>query len=355
MRVLWLSPGFAADEQDLNCIPPLQLLARALVTKGIDLQIITLGYPFHSKPYTWHGIPVISGYGPNRRWFRWYNWRRVVRYAQDIHREQNFDVLHSFWLGPSWLIGQYLQKRWNIPHYTTLMGQDVLSRNRYRHFLRAGHASSFVAVSDFQNNIFEKTTGKRSAHTIPWGVDKAEIPETLPDHRPLDILGCGSFIPLKNWVLWLNVLAGVAKSKPDLRAELIGDGVERAQIEGLIKRLRLERNVRLRGHIPRPDVMARMRDTKVLLHTANFESFGFVLAEAAMNGCRVVSTPVGIAPQLAACGRTSKQLMNQTLLALDQTVMNTPFSPFMIAETAEEYRTLYNSQARFPPLTSRNT
>ena len=103
MRVLWLSPGFPADEQDLNCLPPLQLLARTLIAEGLDLEVITLGYPFHSTPYRWHGIPVISGYGFNRQWFRWYNWLRVLQYAQAAHQQKEFDVIHSFWLGPAWL------------------------------------------------------------------------------------------------------------------------------------------------------------------------------------------------------------------------------------------------------------
>ncbi len=340
-RILWLSPGFPADEQDHNCLPTLQLLARALIAQGIDLQIITLGYPFHAKAYQWHGIPVISGYGFNGHWFRWYNWYRVQRYAQVAYRQQKFDLIHSFWLGPAWLIGQYLQNRWKIPHFTTLMGQDVLPGNKYRHFLSDHHLQSLVAVSAYQNKIFEKTTGKRAAHTILWGVSSAEVPASLPMHRSIDILGCGSFIPLKNWGLWLQIVGELAKQKPGLRAELIGDGVDRPAIERQIRQAGLTNVVQLSGHLPRMEVMARMRASKVFLHTANFESYGFVLAEAAMNGCRVVSTPVGIAPQLSVVGDCLDKLMAQTLTALDQPLRQSPLPPFTIEETARRYLSLY--------------
>lgn len=36
-----------------------------------------------------------------------------------------FDIVHSFWLGPSWLIGNYLKWKWHVPHITTLMGRIV--------------------------------------------------------------------------------------------------------------------------------------------------------------------------------------------------------------------------------------
>jgi 1,2-diacylglycerol 3-alpha-glucosyltransferase len=335
MRVLWLSPGFAADENDLNCIPPLQLLASELVAQDIDLQIITLDYPFRGGEYQWNKISVFSGNGQ----LRWFNRIRAKRFAEWANKQQKFDVIHSFWLGPCWLIGQHLSKKWGIPHYTTLMGQDVLPSNRYRHFLRAQHTASLVALSDFHSAVFQKTTGYPAGITIPWGLEPATH---LPAQRPLDILGCGSLISVKNWTLWLQVVAAVAESKPDLRAELIGGGVEFAMLERLVEQYGLENIVLLRGSVPRPQVLERMQAAKVFLHTAHFESFGFVLAEAAMHGCRVVSTPVGIAPQLVTqLGRTPKELSVEVLHALNAPLLDKPNIPFTMNKTAQAYLRMY--------------
>lgn len=342
MRVLWLTPGFAAHEQDFNCIPPLQLLAHELSIQNIELQIIAFEYPFNDQPYKWNDIPVISANGGNRRWPRFSNWLRVIRYAKRNQQQQKFDAIHSFWLGPAWLIGRYLAAQWGIPHYTTLMGQDVLRNNRYLHLLWPGGAQNLVALSNFQNDVFEKTSGRRAAHLIPWGVDAREIPAVLPDDRPIDILGCGSLIPLKNWDLWLNVVTGLVKIKPALRAELIGEGPERTKLENLIQQLDLQENVNLPGALPRPEVLVRMQQSKVLLHTARFESFGFVLAEAAMNGCKVVSTPVGIAPEMAFCGNMETALLQQIIEALNQAHVP-PKAPFTISETAQKYLALYGA------------
>jgi len=314
--MLWICPGFSADEYDVNCIPPLQSLARSLISHGVDLRIITLGYPFHSRAYTWHGIPVVSAYGLNGRWFRWMNWFRAARYARQWNTDVKFDVIHSFWLGPCWLIGQYLRGLWKIPHFTTLMGQDILNDNVYLRFLRNRHFASLIALSEYQNQIFKKSTGHFAAHTIGWGLGTEDNPSTMAPQRPLTILGCGSLIPLKNWPLWIKVVAKLVSGNPDLRAEIIGDGPDKNALERIINQAGLNQCIKLRGSLPRPEVLKRMRETKVFLHTAKYESFGYVLLEAAGSGCQVVSTPVGIARDLARCGNSVDELYNQAVKAL---------------------------------------
>jgi glycosyltransferase involved in cell wall biosynthesis len=86
-----------------------------------------------------------------------------------------------------------------------------------------------------------------------------------------------------------------------------------------------------------------MLESKTLLHTARFESFGFVLAEAAMSGCSVVSTPVGAAATLGASGSSLHALIHKTSYALDQPLPEAPFTPFTMEETARRYLHLYHS------------
>lgn len=341
MRILILTPGFAASEQDYNCIPPMQLLARALQKNGIDIQVVAFEYPFRDEPQPWHGIPVVSANGQNRRWLRWRTWSRVFRYAEAIIRSQKVDIIHSFWLGPAWVIGQRLAQKWQIPHWTTLMGQDARSGNRYLRRLQPGDAGRLVALSPFHAGVFEQNTGLQAAYLIPWGVDEAETPDTLPTERPLDVLGVGSLIPVKNWDKWLQTIALAKQERPGLRAELIGDGVLRTRLEKKARLLGLSETVHFTGNLPRPEVLARMRQAKVLLHTSDYESFGFVLPEAAMNGCRLVATRVGIAPEMADCAGTPEELAKKVLAALQQAPLTAPLVPYSIKKAADDYQRLY--------------
>ncbi len=339
MRVIWLTPGFPADENDHNCIPPLQQLAHELVARGIDLQVIALEYPFRGKPYHWNGIPVWPCNGRNRFWRKLRTLRRAFRQGQQLLNARPA-ILHSFWQTWAAQTGARLSYRTGAPHLTTLMGQDVLPVNhRHLKYLSQHNEPRLVALSAFHGSALEKTTGLRAAHIIPWGIREADIPKILPESRPLDVLGVGSLLPVKNWARWLRVLRRVADRIPGLQAELIGDGPERGRLQSLCKRLELEKNLRFGGTMPREQVLQKMRSAKVLLHSADFESFGFVLAEAAAQGCRVVSTPVGIAPELGFAAGSDEALAEAVVAGLGHAAEIQ--APLLMSETAERYVALY--------------
>lgn len=344
MRILWITPGFAADERDFNCIPPMQLLAKELLRRGVDLQIVALEYPFQSKPYCWHGATVFPCNGQNRLWLKPRTIWRAMNFCHDTLDEKT-NAIHSFWLGWASGAGEKVSRRRSVPHFTTLMGQDVLSENRkFQRDLSPERAARLVAVSDFQNKIFEKNTGLQAAHVVPWGVNGAEISSVLPVERSLEVLGVGSLLSVKNWEKWLRVIALAKKTFPNLQAELIGDGPERTKLEQFALKLGLSGNVRFAGDLPRPEVLARMRDAKILLHTADFESFGYVLAEAAGAGCRVMSTPVGIAPELGAVAENVEDLARLVVEELQQPIEEHSFAPFTMEKTAEAYLRLYSKK-----------
>lgn len=342
MRVLWITPGFAADERDFNCIPPMQLLARELIRQGVDLQIVTLEYPFRDEPYNWHGATVRSCNGQNRRWLKGRTLWRARQFCQKILEEKKMTVIHSFWLGWASALGEKLSRRYGIPHITTLMGQDVLPQNwKFLSRLSPERAARLVAVSDFQNNVFEKNTGLRAAKVIPWGVAESEIPPGFSSERSLHVLGAGSLVPVKNWEKWLHVIALVVNNVPDLRAEIVGGGVERAKLERLVQHLSLGKNVCFVGELPRPAVLEKMQTAKVLLHTARYESFGYVLAEAAMNGCRVLGTPVGAAMQFGETAENEEDLAALLQKTLSLEARPEPFAAFTMQETAAAYWEIY--------------
>lgn len=346
MRVLWITPGFAAHENDSTCIPPMQLLAQQLVRQGIDLQIIALEYPFSDAPYRWHGASVFPCNGGNRRWLKWRTLWRAMHWGKacilEGFRAAQPPVVHSFWLGWASGLGERLWRRYGIPHYTTLMGQDVLPQNRkFLYGLDAARAGRLIAVSDFQNTVFGKNAGFRAKHVIPWGVEESEVPQTLPPNRPIDVLGAGSLIPVKNWEKWLNVIALAVRKAPGLRAEIVGDGAERAKLERLAQQLGLGQTVHFAGNQPRPSVLDKMKQSKVLLHTAHYESFGYVLAEAAMNGCRVVGTPVGALEQFGKTAESEPALADLLLEALQQSILHQPVVLLTMQQTAEAYVKIY--------------
>ncbi len=345
-KLLLLTPGFAADETDHNCIPPLQALVRGLLRRGAEVYIVAMEYPFTDRPYRWHGAEVYPCNGRNRRWMKLLTTWRAIRCSKDILDVCGIDIVHSFWVGIAAGVGESVAARYGIPHITTLMGQDVLPNNQYLSLLsRPEQFQRLVALSTFHNDALEKSTGLQAAHVIPWGLWESAAPTAPAESRPLDVLGVGSLLPVKNWSKWLQTLALVVQTRPNLQAELIGEGPERRKLEALCQRLGLSERVRFAGNLPRQEVLNRMGEARVLLHTSDFESFGFVFPEAAQAGCRIVSTQVGIAPEMGAVGGFSEgELAAGVVDALAGTSSNESKSSdeFSVATTVAAYLDLYS-------------
>ncbi len=344
MRIVFVTPGFAEDENDTTCIPPLQMLVKNMLRRGVKIDIIALEYPFHSKPYSWHAARVFPCGGANRRWLKWRTYFRSIYRFVALTDEGKVDYIHAFWLDFPMNLARSMSNGEKIPWYATAMGQDVFTAGKKIEKLGETIAQHLVAVSEYQNAELEAETGFRAKHVIPWGYLEEEIPASLPKTRSVDLLAVGSFLEVKNYWLMLDVLVLVVKEMPDLQAEIIGDGPLFEAVERKALALGLEKNLKLHGHIERPEVLEIMRESKVFLHTAHFESFGMVLVEALANGCRVVSTPVGIAPEIPEIDTADKaeDLAKLVLENLKKPIQTQPIVPLKFNDTGWKYWELYH-------------
>lgn len=345
MNILLLVPGFPADEQDKSCIPALQNYVAALAAQSqVSLTVIALQYPFQRGEYRWQGCRVYACAGRNRGGpARRLNWISAANNAKKYHRSRPFDLIHSFWLSETAHIGQKLSRAWNIPHIATIMGQDARAENRYiksldfsRLHLSAG--SQYVAA------IFREAAGHAVDQLIPLGLDKGHIDEiSASDSGSIDILGVGALTSLKNYSLFLECIATLVEEFPHLKAVLVGDGPEKDRLEKLIVKKHLQQNLRLTGELPRPEVLAMMKQSAIFLHPSMYESQGYVLYEALYCGMIPVSFEVGIAAETD--GIRTCQSRDDMLNVLRILLKRPPAAPSAavpaITETVEKFLQFY--------------
>jgi 1,2-diacylglycerol 3-alpha-glucosyltransferase len=299
MRILMITPGFPSDENDHNCIPPLQLFVGELCKRGVEIHIIALEYPYKSTPYKWHEAQIYPCNGQNRKWLKYRTSYRAFSWGFKLDKQYNFDAIHSFWLTRVGAIGASIAEKIKIPHYITSMGQDALNPNlTLLNMLKKNpEAHQVVTLSRFHLDKLYESSGVMTPHCIPWGIDSNKDYKEDKE-RTIDVLGVGSLLPVKNWSKWLQIIQKSVEEKPNLRCMLIGDGPLRKKLEAEAKQLGIAKNVVFTGNLPRQEVLKEMRKATVLLHTSDFESFGYVFSEAYSNGCAIVTTPVGIAPEM---------------------------------------------------------
>ncbi len=294
MNILIITPGFPENELDTDCIPTMQNYLRELSLQYQDVKfsVISIHYPYRRGVYNWNSFRVFACGGRNSpQPLRLFYWVKAIFHSLKINKDDRIDIIHSFWLNESSFVGYILNRLIGAKHITTLMGQDAFNDSKFLKFL-THKKISIIAVSEFQANVFQNASHGNINRIINWGVEKIENGNYPRDY---DIIGVGSLIPLKNYELFIEIIYELCKNFPDLKCLLVGDGILRTSLENLINKLELNNNISLTGQLKREDVINKMKNSKILLHTSRYESFGFVIAEALACGCYVVSSRTGCA------------------------------------------------------------
>lgn len=104
-------------------------------------------------------------------------------------------------------------------------------------------------------------------------------------------LAIGRLVPVKDFPLLLTAWVHV-----DMPLHIIGDGPERADLEGLTNALRLQDRVTFLGQ--RDDVDQHLRKADLVIVTSRREGFGYVTLEALQHRCVVIATQTGIAAEV---------------------------------------------------------
>lgn len=110
------------------------------------------------------------------------------------------------------------------------------------------------------------------------------------------ILFVGSLANRKNPRLFIEAIEIIRQEFPEVMGELIGGGPLFFELERLIKRRGLERNILLRGEVARPAVF--FPRATLLVHPAADEAFGLSVLEAMHHGIVPVASKVGGLPEV---------------------------------------------------------
>ena len=98
------------------------------------------------------------------------------------------------------------------------MGQDVYKYNKYAFNLRKSN-TKIITLSQNHSDVLLKNHNLNS-EIIPWSIDSNNFPDL--EENKIDILGVGSLNKIKNYPLFIKIIAELAKEKPNLKVEIIG-------------------------------------------------------------------------------------------------------------------------------------
>jgi glycosyltransferase involved in cell wall biosynthesis len=340
-HILILTPGFPANEDDFNCIPPLQefLLKFKTQYQSIKISVIAFQYPFAPEKYLWNRTQIFSLKGKNSKIKKPFTWLKGIRIANALNKKLPIDVIHSLWLGECAFVGTILSNKFNCPHICTLMGQDVKTSNRYLRFSKNRNIK-IVALSQNQFDQFAKISARRPDEIIHWGIDDQNFSNTKKD---IDLLAVGSLISLKNYKLLIRLIAELKIIKPDINCKLVGDGPQMNELMRLAENERISKNLEFTGLLSRKEIFKLMQRSKIFVHPSKFEGSGYVFAEALANGMNIVSFNVGYAQNhpkwfIAKDEDDFKKIAEKLL---NKELDFKPVNIFPLKETVRKYASLY--------------
>lgn len=207
----------------------------------------------------WNGMPFFSPL--------WYRGPRIV-FLHHVHAEMWRMVL------PGWMarMGELIEKRVAPPIYRD---------------------SRIVTLSNSSRDEIVEQLGIPAGHvsvTAP-GIEPRFSPGGVRSESPL-VVAVGRLVPVKRFDLLVAALAEVRRTRPDLRAVIIGEGYERPRLEELRRRHGATEWLALPGRLSDDEVVSWYRQAWVVASTSLREGWGMTLTEAGACGTPAVATDI---------------------------------------------------------------
>ncbi len=196
----------------------------------------------------WNGMPFFSPL--------WARCPRIV-FLHHVHAEM-WQMVMSRRLAP---VGAYVERRVAPPFYrrSRIVTLSASSRDEIVSMLR---------LSPHQVSV------------VPPGVDPRFTPGPGRSPDPL-VLAVGRLVPVKRFDLLIDALASVRRTVPGLRAQIIGEGYERPQLEARIRATGATDWIELLGRQSEDQLLEAYRRAWVLVSTSQREGWGMTITEAA--------------------------------------------------------------------------
>jgi L-malate glycosyltransferase len=196
---------------------------------------------------------------------------------------------HEFW-GEHW--HDYLPRRPMVARVARALESGARRLGDARVPVSAFTAARMGSASDLAGQV------------VGNGVDLDAIRAARRAAKPVDVVYVGRLIDEKRVDLLLEAIHALAGRFPELRCTVIGDGPERAALEGRAIRLGIAGRVTFSGRIDGSRVYGAMKAARVLVMPSAREGFGITVAEAQACGAvpLVVRGPMSAASALVHDG-----------------------------------------------------
>ena len=227
---------------------------------------------------------------------------------------KSFDLIHAhYWL--SGLVAKHISNEFNIPFVFTAhsLGVFLDGYNKERvdcEKLIMASSDFITASSNFEQNLISESyqIDKNKIKKITPGIDRSLFAPDLSANRKNIFLSIGRIQQQKGQRVTIDFLNNFRKIENDFVCYFIGGPSGNSGKEYLVElkeqvvELNLETHVKFLENLPQTKIKELLNESKLLIHTSQFETFGLVAIEANSMGVPVLSTNSGSFPEIIFSG-----------------------------------------------------
>lgn len=228
---------------------------------------------------------------------------RLLGRVRKLHSVNRIDVIHAHAALPCGHAAALLSQRLNIPFVVSVHGLDVFNTcflegvpAAWRRIVSVDvyrAARKVICVSGKVQQVLKTGTALETKSTVVYnGVNPILFsPDSSVENLDPEILIVGNLLKTKGHELVLTGLKTLKSAFPQLQCRIIGEGPERADLEGLAQDLGIREHVHFEGRKSRSEVAEAMRRCSVFVLPSRNEGLGCVYLEAMscgkpVMGCR---------------------------------------------------------------------
>lgn len=260
--------------------------------------------------------------------------KAFARETRRIVDEEKIDLVHAHWLLPAGVAARVALATSRVTLLLSVHGTDVrvLKGLPFGSLLARWVLKRVRLILPVSSYLRDRVSG-----LVGMGIPSIVLPMPASDmfltsaRKKLTrrIIGIGNLARQKRFDVLVRSLGILARGKIDLDLTLVGDGPERARLEGLAKEEGMARKVKFLGRKPHHELPVILREAGVMVLPSVEEGFGVVLVEAQLAGLAVIGADSGGQREIIQPGETG--------------ILVPPDDPHALAQAIKE---LYNNERK---------
>jgi len=230
----------------------------------------------------------------------------------------DFDIVHAHFgvNGLQSLILKEIGFRCRL--VTTFYGYDIATYIKqegtqvYQKLFELGDLFTYISETG-KERILALGVNPEKIVKIPMGIDLDGIPfkeRRINPGQSINVLSVGRLVEMKGREYTIRAIAKLTEKYPDLKYNIVGDGVLRDSLQALIDELGVSDSICIHGWVDDRQLHEFYDEAHIFLHTSveasngNVEGQGVVLAEAQAYGIPVIATNHGAFPENVIDGKS---------------------------------------------------